>query len=346
MRSLFSLCAAFVLTVSSLASAQDVLRGSVRDESGLALPGALVTVVDAEDRPLETTQSGRDGTWNLESAIAGAARVSVQLSGFRTVVVPVAADSIDVVLPLGGYTDNVTVTASREARALAAVPASVGVITGRVLETAPGVNLVETLKFVPGVAAGNVSGVDDLRISIRGAGIRAGFGSRGVVLLTDGFPVTEPDGQTPHFDGQIDLANAERIEVVKGPTSALYGGAALGGVVNVVSRVPSRTPRGTVRVEGGSYEYGKAHVAGSGGIGPAVVSGTFGYTHLDGFREHNSLRNWAGTARADLTPAGSRVILTFLATNADLELPGTLNRAQLESNPSQSRPIHITNDWG
>ncbi len=176
--------------------------------------------------------------------------------------------------------------------------------------------------------------------------MRAGFGSRGVILLADGFPITEPDGQTPHFDGQIDLANAERIEVVKGPASALYGGAALGGVVNVVTRTPSRAPQATVRAEAGSYEYGKAHLAGSTGAGPFVVGGTFAYTHLDGFREHNSLRNWAGTGRADWTSGASRATMTLLATDADLELPGTLSRAQLEADRSQVRPIHVTNDWG
>jgi iron complex outermembrane receptor protein len=347
MRSVFALIVCALLAAPSFVSAQDAaLHGTVRDEAGLVLPGALVTILDEADRPIATTHSSRDGTWVVAPRPDGTVRVSVQLTGFRTVVVPATDSPIETALPVGGYTDQVTVTASREIRALATVPASVGVISGRVLETAPGVNLAETLKYVPGVAAGDVSGVDDLRISIRGAGVRAGFGSRGVILLADGFPVTEPDGQTPHFDGQIDLANAERIEVVKGPTSALYGGAALGGVVNVVSRVPSRVPRATARVEAGSYSYGKAHVAGSAGAGPAVVSGTFGYTRLDGFREHNSLRNWAGTGRADWTAGDSRVILTLLATDATLELPGTLDRQQLEANPSQVRSLYVTNDWG
>lgn len=344
MRSLIALVLASFVFLPVSASAQAVLAGSVQDESGLALPGALVTVLDADERPIVTTYSSHDGTWRIDRP-ARAARVSVQLSGFRTVTAPIAPGSLIVTLPIGTYADRVTVTAARETRALASVPASVGVISGAVLENSPGVNLAETLKFVPGVAAGNVSGVDDLRISIRGAGVRAGFGSRGVLLLADGFPVTEPDGQTPHFDGQIDLANAERIEVVKGPASALYGGAALGGVVNVVMRTPSRTPRATVRAEAGSYDFGKAHLAGSTGAGPLVVSGTFGYTHLNGFREHNSLRNWAGTARGDWTDGTSRVMLTLLGTNADLELPGTLDRAQLEANPQQVRPIYVTNDW-
>ncbi len=244
------------------------------------------------------------------------------------------------------YTDEVTVTAAREERPLASVPSSVGVISGTVLEQAPGVNLSEALKYVPGVAAGNVSGVDDLRISIRGAGIRAGFGSRGVLLMADGFPVTEPDGQTPHVDGQIDLSNAERVEVVKGPASAMYGGAALGGVVNVITRAPSREMRGMLQGQGGGFGFAKAHAGASGGAGPIVLGGTMGYTQVDGFRQHNSLRNWAGTLRADWAGSASRVTLSMLGTDAELELPGTLDRAQFEADPSQSRPVHVVNDWG
>jgi iron complex outermembrane receptor protein len=326
------------------------LTGTVQDQSGLPMPGATITVTAADGRVLATTQSGRDGSWTIRSLPDAASRITIQLSGFRSesrdVTTAATGLPLAITLAVGGFTSEVTVTASRDERTLASVPASVGVVSGGVLDMAPGVNLVETLKYVPGVAAGDVSGVDDLRISIRGAGVRAGFGSRGVILMTDGFPVTEPDGQTPHFDGQIDLANAERIEVVKGPSSALYGGAALGGVVNVVTRAPMRTPSLLARVEGGSYEFGKAHLAGSTGAGPLVVGGTFGYTHIDGFREHNSLRNWAGTARVDWRTDRSRAVVTFLGTDASLDLPGTLNRQQFEENPEQVRPIYVINDWG
>ncbi len=345
------LALAFILAAAP-ASAQSngTLSGQVQDASGLALPGVTLTVVTADGAPVMTAQSGRDGSWRLTGLPAGRLRLSAELAGFRTATrdidVSTTTTPIVVELQVAGYTDAVTVTAARDERTLATVPSSVGVVSGSILEQAPGMNLVETLKFVPGVAAGDVSGVDDLRISIRGAGIRAGFGSRGVILMTDGFPVTEPDGQTPHFDGQIDLANAERVEIVKGPASAVYGGAALGGVVNVISRLPSRQPSGSVRAEGGSYAFGKVHAAASSGVGPFVIGGTFGYTRLDGFREHNSLRNWAGTGQGDWSNDVSRASVTFLGTDASLELPGTLNRQQFEQDPSQVRSVFVINDYG
>lgn len=326
-----------------------VVAGKIRDESGLPLPGATITVATVDGHVLAVTRTDSKGLFVARGLPLDTVVLEVQLSGFETVRTTVVASStrgaLTIELPMLGFTETVTVTAARSEQALALVPASVGIVSGSVLEQARGVSLVESLRYVPGVAAGDVSGVDDLRISIRGAGVRAPFGSRGVLLMADGVPVTEPDGQTPHFDGQIDLLNAARVEVVKGPASAMYGGAALGGVVNVIPRVPSRRRAFTLRAEGGSYEFGKAYVAGSTPAGPFIVSGTLGYTRLDGFRAHNSLRNWVGTARADWSSASSRLSFSMLGSDARLELPGTLDRARFEQDPSQVRPIVVVNDW-
>jgi iron complex outermembrane receptor protein len=335
----------------AIALAQTTVSGVVRDQTGLPLPGATVQVKAAGSGALlGSAVAGAGGSWTIRAVPSGDAVLSVSLQGFKPVSRPITVrpslDPIDVTLEVGGFTEDVAVTASRDERALAAIPSAVGVLSGPLLDRMRGVNLAETLNYVPGVVAGDVSGVDDLRISIRGAGVRAGFGSRGVVLMVDGVPVTEPDGQTPHFDGQIDLTSAERIEVVKGPSSAMYGGAALGGVVNVIMRMPSRQPSVESRAEFGSYEFAKVHNAASGPVGPFVVGGTLGFTHMDGFREHNNLRNWNGTARADWSNGRSRASFSLLGTDAVLDLPGTVNREQFDTDPSQVRSIYVTNDWG
>src|SRR5690606_7644523 len=95
------------------------------------------------------------------------------------------------------------------------------------------VNLSESLSRVPGLTVnhrGNYA--QDLQISSRGFGARATFGVRGLRLYTDGIPATMPDGSgsVSHFD----LASAERIEVLKGPFSALYGNSS-GGVIALFS---------------------------------------------------------------------------------------------------------------
>ena len=100
----------------------------------------------------------------------------------------------------------------------------------------PMVNLSESLSRVPGLVANLRNNyAQDLQISSRGFGARATFGIRGLRLYTDGIPATMPDGQgqVSHFD----IAGAQRIEVLRGPFSALYG-ANSGGVISLVSAAP------------------------------------------------------------------------------------------------------------
>ena len=115
------------------------------------------------------------------------------------------------------------------------VPASVDVIEGATLRDGQlGINLSESLLRVPGIVALNRQNyAQDIQISSRGYGARATFGVRGLRLYADGIPASGPDGQgqVSHFD----IGSAERIEVLRGPFSALYvnssGGVALGSFV-------------------------------------------------------------------------------------------------------------------
>src|SRR5688572_25993357 len=111
-------------------------------------------------------------------------------------------------------------------------PASVDVVDRETLRNSQlQVNLSEPLVRVPGVIALNRQNyAQDLQISIRGYGARSTFGVRGIRLYVDGIPATAPDGQgqVSHFD----LSTADRIEVLRGPFSSLYGNSS-GGVISV-----------------------------------------------------------------------------------------------------------------
>ncbi|HUH91139.1 MAG TPA: Plug domain-containing protein, partial [Lysobacter sp.] len=125
----------------------------------------------------------------------------------------------------------VVVTATRAPVDALVVPAAIDVIGADDIQRAQAkIDLSETLQRVPGVVARDRQNyAQDLQISIRGFGARATFGVRGVRLYTDGIPATMPDGQgqVSHFP----LESAERIEVLRGPFSALYGNAS-GGVIS------------------------------------------------------------------------------------------------------------------
>ncbi|MFZ9562992.1 MAG: TonB-dependent receptor plug domain-containing protein, partial [Burkholderiales bacterium] len=127
---------------------------------------------------------------------------------------------------------EVSVSATRVERDNMDLPVAIDTVDQRAIrEGNPQVNLSESLNRVPGIAVQNRQNyAQDLQVSSRGFGSRSTFGVRGVRLLADGIPATMPDGQ-----GQaatFNLSSAERIEVLRGPFSSLYGNAA-GGVVQI-----------------------------------------------------------------------------------------------------------------
>jgi iron complex outermembrane receptor protein len=136
------------------------------------------------------------------------------------------------------HVETVVVTATRTARDPFEVPASVDRIGGeRIRDSQLQVNLSETLPALAGVVANNRQNyAQDLQVSIRGFGARSTFGVRGLRILVDGIPATLPDGQSQV--SHIDLASAERIEVLRGPFSVLYGNSS-GGVIDIVTRAPT-----------------------------------------------------------------------------------------------------------
>src|SRR5687767_1971200 len=137
--------------------------------------------------------------------------------------------------------DIVVITATRAPRPSLEIPASVDrLYADEIREGRAQVNLSESMGRVPGIVVQNRQNyAQDLQISSRGFGSRAAFGVRGIRLIADGIPATMPDGQ-----GQaatFALSSAERIEVLRGPFSALYGNAA-GGVIAVDTADPPAQP--------------------------------------------------------------------------------------------------------
>ncbi len=148
--------------------------------------------------------------------------------------------------------DAVVVTATRSERLGLDVPASVDVITRDELrDTQLRINLSESLPRIPGVVALNRENyAQDLQISIRGFGARSTFGVRGVRLYVDGVPASQPDGQGQVSNFPLDAA--QRIEVLRGPFSALYGNSS-GGVIALTTRIDSGPPTPAAGMAAGSF---------------------------------------------------------------------------------------------
>ncbi|MDR3152881.1 MAG: TonB-dependent receptor [Deltaproteobacteria bacterium] len=132
----------------------------------------------------------------------------------------------------------ITVTAGRVLRDLMDVPVSVEVVTSEDIERQPYTNVNDVLAGIPGVAKSESSGAraGSSKISIRGAE------TAHTLFMIDGVKVTDKDDSQPAL--LIDLSQVERIEVIKGPASVLYGSEAIGGVVNVITKKGGERPLG------------------------------------------------------------------------------------------------------
>jgi iron complex outermembrane receptor protein len=204
----------------------------------------------------------------------------------------------------------VVVTGSRVEAESFDLPFSIDVVDmGKVQQGNLGVNASEALAGVPGLVVQNRQNyAQDLQISIRGFGSRAAFGVRGIKLIADGIPASTPDGQGQAATFNLDTA--ERIEVMRGPFSTVYGNHA-GGVIQIFSRDPKGGPSVRGGLLGGSWGTTKVDVGAEGvknGIGYVLDASRF---EIDGYRDHSSATRDQAFAKLYFTPdADSRLMLT------------------------------------
>ena len=233
----------------------------------------------------------------------------------------------------------VVVTATRTEVPAFDVPASIDRVGSETIhEGKPQINISESLGGVPGLLARDRQNyAQDVQLSIRGFGARSTFGIRGVRLYVDGIPATLPDGQ-----GQItnvELGSADRIEVLRGPFSALYGNSS-GGVIQVFSEEGRGEPTLSAGGSLGSFDTRRVAAKASG------ANGSFGYVvgasvfKTDGYRDHSEAERQLGNAKLTWLP-DSASKLTFIVNRLDLpkaQDPLGLTRAQMEADPRSVDP--------
>jgi iron complex outermembrane receptor protein len=233
--------------------------------------------------------------------------------------------------------EPVVVTGTVREQALHDAPFAISSIEAATLrESGPMANLSEALVRVPGLVANHRNNyAQDLQVSSRGFGARAGFGVRGLRLYTDGIPASMPDGQGQV--GHFDLAGAERIEVLRGPFSVLYGNSS-GGVIAAFTE-PARSGRSEGALDAGSFglRQVRAAVAAPVGEGWDMQAGASNLD-IEGFRPHSAATRTLATARLGWRGTQDRLLLLAGAQDQPADDPLGLTREQFDADPDQTTP--------
>jgi iron complex outermembrane receptor protein len=251
-----------------------------------------------------------------------------------------AADDATAADDVGATLAPVVVSATLDERDPLEVAASIDAIRiDTAARPALGIHSSDALSGIAGVVARNRQNhAQDEQISIRGFGARSTFGVRGVRMYVDGIPASMPDGagQVSHFN----LDTADRIEVLRGPFSALYGNSS-GGVIQLFTAEGTPTPE--VRTNAAIAGFGTGRL----GLGARGTLGDIGYnvgiTHFqaDGYREHSRARRESGNAKLIWDIADDRR-LTLVANVLDLpdaQDPLGLTWAQFLDDPRGVAPV-------
>ena len=242
---------------------------------------------------------------------------------------------------------NVTVTRSPEP--LERVPFAVSVLNrDDIVRGQATLGIDEALNNLPGVVVANRYNFSlDQRISIRGFGSRSNFGVRGLKILVDGIPQTLPDGQSQLTN--VDFADLDRAEVLRGSSSSLYGNAS-GGVIFFQTQGAEPGPFAQrIRLQGGDGKragdgFYKWQSWTSGRSGD--VSGTLSVSQFkaDGFRQHSAAEFRQLNAGGDWVVSGSTVatMRLSLADNPEAQNPGALTRAEYDANPDSAAANNLS----
>ena len=238
----------------------------------------------------------------------------------------------------GDAAQTVVVTGSMRAQQVLDAPYAIGVVDAQTLRSSgPMVNLSEALWRVPGITVANRNNyAQDLQISSRGFGARAGFGVRGLRLYTDGIPATMPDGQgqVAHFD----LASASRIEVLRGPFSVLYGNSS-GGVIALFT-APAREREAEAAFDTGSFGLRQGRVAVAAPLdGGFDLRADFTRFMINGFRPQSEADRSLGNVRLGWRGSADTVTLLLSDHSQDAQDPLGLTRTQFNANPLQTTSV-------
>lgn len=240
--------------------------------------------------------------------------------------------------------DEVSITATREERSTAEVPQSIAVIGKAALEQKKMFNIKEALQEIPGVLIDSKNGGFDARLIIRGAGLKAPYGIREIMVLRDGVPLTDPDSFT-RLDF-VDTQDIERIEIAKGPGN-LFAAGSSGGTIQILSKSVFDSASDSARVGAGNHGTRNMHLR-KGVVGEQqALAVTATHRKVDnGWRAWNEFETTQLSLKHGLMINDTDVVESELSyAEADMRLPGSMDEAMFESFRDTGKQRGATGAW-
>jgi iron complex outermembrane receptor protein len=234
---------------------------------------------------------------------------------------------------------EVVITAARIEADPFNIPAAISSVSAEQLRNdALGVNLADDILTVPGLLARNRNNyAQDQQISIRGIGANSAFGIRGVRVYQDGIPATGPDGQGQV--SQFNLDSASRVEILRGPFSALYGNSS-GGVIQLFTATGNGPLKLRSAVAYGSFDNLRASLNALGSVGDLGYNLDFSHFQVDGFRDHSAAKNdsFNGKLNYSFNDANKLALIANIVARPNAQDPLGLTPQEFAADPDSTDP--------
>ncbi len=235
---------------------------------------------------------------------------------------------------------EVVVTATRDTEEVCMVPANVSVVTATQIEESGATTVVEVLEGLGSIKLIDYTGTGSkTSIDLRGFGGDSPYGK--TLVMLDGRRLNRPDMSAVNWL-QIPLNNIERIEVVRGAGSVLYGDSAVGGVINIITKKGKGKPQFNASIIAGSYGLHNERAGVSGSSEKWTYSLTGENNFNAGYRDRSELKAQGGGF--DVGYEASDLLSLFFGASFnrnDYQLPGSLTKAQMEQDRRQYQPAGL-----
>jgi vitamin B12 transporter len=282
------------------------ISGRVEDPAGMPVPGVRLFLLNERQTVVSKATTDYQGSYHFRDAEAGDYRIFVRESGFQQQKIEVKLRTDEevqrpIILQLESLQQNLVVTATRTETPTSLLGASVTEISHEEITARQSLVIADLLRSTPSTNVNQVGG----RGNLTSLFVRGGDSSYNKVLI-DGMPLNQPGGAVDL--SSLTVSNVEKVEIVRGAQSALYGSDAITSVVQVFTRKGNpekRRPEIGVNFEGGSYGSLRGGADLSGGVGPLSYSAEFQHFETENRVPNNFFSNDSFDSRLDFDPSAN-----------------------------------------